>query len=133
MGRFIGIRPMKSAKRYIFLFVILPCLLVIPTLVLMMFSMRWDRFPEATQIKSDLNAYASAIALYKLNHGEYPPSENWYAYLTNGRKQPLDPWGDPYIYEKKTVDGITTIELYSSNSDPKDPDQKISFSYDVKE
>ena len=91
---------------------------------------------KPTQLISDLNALASAFELYKINHNDYPPEQDWQSALLPHRPKgrPLtDPWGDPYIYEKDTVDGVTTIKLYSENSDPDDPYQKINYSYEAEE
>ena len=79
--------------------------------------------------QTDLRTLSSALDVYRLDNFTYPSSEqglealiekpvgfpeakNWNAegYL---KKQPVDPWGTPYIYEN--VEG--TVSLYSLGAD----------------
>jgi general secretion pathway protein G len=56
---------------------------------------------KPTQAKSDINAFLSALSLYKLNKGHYPnTSEGLKALVTTKAMSKLnqDPWGRDYVY-----------------------------------
>ena len=58
------------------------------------------------KLKFDFEAIESALALYKLDHGNYPSQEQGFDQLVNDdngsrylAKIPQDPWGNSYIYK----------------------------------
>ena len=56
---------------------------------------------KPTQAKADINAFLSALSLYKLNKGHYPATQEGLKALVNSKamtKINLDPWGRDYIY-----------------------------------
>ena len=79
---------------------------------------------------ADLNVYASALELYKFDHHDYPDAENWHSDLVESGidiKLVKDPWGDPYVYEKRIEGSQAIVRLYSINRDPNDPSQVITL------
>ena len=72
------------------------------------------------KIKFDFEAIESALALYKLDNGKYPPQELGFDHLVNGdngskylSKIPQDPWGSNYIYKMEN----NVVEIISTGSD----------------
>lgn len=56
---------------------------------------------KPTQAKADINAYLSALSVYKLNKGRYPSSQEGLKVLVESKsmkKLVLDPWGRDYVY-----------------------------------
>ena len=56
---------------------------------------------KPTQAKQDINAYLSALSLYKINHNGYPSTQEGLKAIVspNGiKKIKPDPWGRDYIY-----------------------------------
>ena len=56
---------------------------------------------KPTQAKADINAYLSALSVYKLNKGHYPSTQEGLKVLVDTKamkKLVLDPWGRDYIY-----------------------------------
>ncbi len=58
------------------------------------------------KLKFDFEAIESALALYRLDHGNYPSQELGFDQLINDgkgskylAKTPQDPWGNSYIYK----------------------------------
>lgn len=91
--------------------------------------------------ESDINAsIAVALDLYELDNGRYPTTEqglkalleepksspaprNWNGpYL---RREPVDPWGNPYQYRYPTARPGLDYELYSLGPDGVDSDKNI--------
>ena len=72
------------------------------------------------KLKFDFEAIESALALYKLDHGNYPSQEQGFDQLVNDDngsrylvKIPQDPWGNNYIYKFSE----NKIEIISSGPD----------------
>ena len=72
------------------------------------------------KLKFDFEAIESALALYKLDHGNYPSQEQGFDQLVNDDngsrylvKIPQDPWGNSYIYKFSE----NKIEIISSGPD----------------
>ena len=56
---------------------------------------------KPTQAKSDINAFLSALSVYKLNKGHYPTTQEGLKKLVENKsmsKLSPDPWGRDYIY-----------------------------------
>lgn len=56
---------------------------------------------KPTQAKADINAFLSALSLYKLNKGRYPSSGEGLKVLVTSKamsKLNQDPWGREYVY-----------------------------------
>lgn len=56
---------------------------------------------KPTQAKSDINAFLSALSLYKINKGHYPTTQEGLKRLVETKamsKINQDPWGRDYIY-----------------------------------
>ena len=73
------------------------------------------------KLKFDFEAIESALVLYKLDNGKYPPQELGFDILVNGdggskylSKIPQDPWGNNYIYK---IDSQNNIEIISLGPD----------------
>jgi general secretion pathway protein G len=69
---------------------------------------------KETAAKADIATFSTALGIYDVDNGGYPkgrnglqalvqkPSgtQNWHGpYLENKTTVPLDPWGNPYVYE----------------------------------
>ena len=72
------------------------------------------------KLKFDFEAIESALALYKLDNGKYPPQELGFDHLINGDngskylfKIPEDPWGSKYIYKMEN----NVVEIISIGPD----------------
>ena len=99
------------------------------TFLFLTFGVRVQPRVHRHVLESDLNVYASAMELYRINHGDYPPAKHWHTHIhpdIASDRLPLDPWGDPLIYQKTTSNGVTTIRLFSMKSDPSDSSQFIT-------
>lgn len=56
---------------------------------------------KPTQAKADINAFLSALSMYKLNKGRYPTTQEGLKRLVETKamvKISEDPWGRDYIY-----------------------------------
>ncbi len=56
---------------------------------------------KPTQAKADMNAFLSALSMYKINKGRYPSSQEGLKVLVQTKamtKINPDPWGREYIY-----------------------------------
>ncbi len=92
--------------------------------------------------ESDINAnIAVALDMYEIDNGRYPTTDqglralrerpttqpaprNWNGpYL---RRDPIDPWGNPYQYRYPTSRAGVDYELYSLGPDGVDSDQNIN-------
>lgn len=79
---------------------------------------------RATRVKTDLKTLSGALAMYRLDNGDYPTSEQglkalfekpatapvpqaWRSYVTEA---PTDPWSNPYTYSNDGA-GYTITSL----------------------
>jgi general secretion pathway protein G len=56
---------------------------------------------KPTQAKADINAFLSALSMYKLNKGRYPTTQEGLKRLVETKAMSSinkDPWGQDYIY-----------------------------------
>jgi general secretion pathway protein G len=83
---------------------------------------------RATTAKTDIKTLSSALAMYRLDNGDYPTAEQglkalavppspappaWHSYV---QEEPKDPWGRDYVY---TVEGGTfTITSLGKDGKP---------------
>ncbi|QSQ21274.1 type II secretion system protein GspG [Pyxidicoccus parkwayensis] len=54
------------------------------------------------QVRFELRTLSSMVRVYFFKNGRLPPNESWAEELVRLHvleQQPLDPWGNPYIYE----------------------------------
>jgi general secretion pathway protein G len=78
---------------------------------------------------TQIGAFATALDLFEVDNGKYPPGKNglndlivkpryasadWHEYLD---KIPLDPWGNPYIYEFPGRHRPNSYDLSSAGPD----------------
>ncbi|MBN1268001.1 MAG: type II secretion system major pseudopilin GspG [Kiritimatiellae bacterium] len=82
------------------------------------------REAEISAAKADIANISTALNLYELDNGEYPPSleglitspggaQNWRGpYLQKG--MPKDPWGNPYLYSRPGSHNPHGFDLSSS-------------------
>ena len=74
-----------------------------------------------TKVKNDILTIESAIDLYKLDFGEYPPNDKGLSSLTEDKdnlylkRVPLDPWNNPYHYANPGKH--LTIDIFTLGSD----------------
>lgn len=95
---------------------------------------------KVTVTKSDLNAVAAALEMYRLDNHHYPstqqglealvkkpsgspPARNWNSggYL---KRLPLDPWGNPYVYLAPGSRG--PFDLYSHGADGREGGSELN-------
>ena len=95
---------------------------------------------KVTVTKSDLNAVAAALEMYRLDNHHYPstqqglealvkkpsgspPARNWNSggYL---KRLPLDPWGNPYVYLAPGSRG--PFDLYSHGADAREGGSELN-------
>lgn len=88
---------------------------------------------QETRVQTDIQAISTQLKIYQATNGFYPSSEqNLDALVTrpttapvpkNWRMQfeklPVDPWGNPYIYEVPGKKNPNSFDLYSAGPDTK--------------
>ncbi|MBN2490594.1 MAG: type II secretion system protein GspG [Planctomycetes bacterium] len=57
---------------------------------------------KVAQAINDINVLGNAVEMYYLKHNELPESLDEIAAELKGETIPPDPWGNDYIYEKKS-------------------------------
>ncbi|MBV1905294.1 MAG: type II secretion system major pseudopilin GspG [Pseudomonadales bacterium] len=90
-----------------------------------------DDQARATAVQTDLQGLGNALELYKLDNFQYPSTDQGLAALISRpggfpepknynpggylrkKKEPVDPWKNPYVY----VQGGSDYELYSLGAD----------------
>ena len=95
-----------------------------------------DRPEEARRTKAQvqIRSLEEALGLYKLDNGTFPTTEQKLEALveqpTVGRiptryreggymkKDPLDPWGNPYVYHSPGIHGDYDIISYGADGEP---------------
>jgi general secretion pathway protein G len=78
---------------------------------------------KPTQAKADINAYLSALSLYKVNKGRYPTSQDGLQSLVTAKmmtKLNQDPWGRDYIYRFPGKINNAEPEIISLGDDGKE-------------
>jgi general secretion pathway protein G len=83
---------------------------------------------RATTAKTDISTLSGALAMYRLDNGDYPTAEQglkalavapspappaWHAYV---QTEPKDPWGHDYVYT--VADGSFTITSLGKDGKP---------------
>lgn len=128
-------RPSKSQRGFtlIEIMVVVVIIGILGAIVVPQFMSRPDQ-AKVTATKTDIQAIATALEMYRLDNFQYPSTQqglealhkkpsglpaarNWntQGYL---KSLPVDPWGTPYQYLNpgvKSVDG--SFDLYSLGSD----------------
>ncbi len=94
--------------------------LVVPNVVRKLFV------ANVTKAKADIVTIAGAVDQYAIeNSGRYPetievlvtPDENGYTFLDR-ETVPVDPWGNPYIYEPASSGGKFRVISYGKDGTP---------------
>lgn len=89
---------------------------------------------RVTKAETQIKSFESALAMYKLNNGFFPSTEQRLDALvkkpTTGRipknykeggyisKIPLDPWGNPYVYLCPGTHGDYDLLSYGADGEP---------------
>jgi general secretion pathway protein G len=96
------------------------------------FSMnRIGESAKLSQVESDFKSFESAIAMYKLNAGQVPTTQQGLKALVEKpsstpvprrwtqvmKKVPQDPWGKPYGYRFPGKKNAADYEMYSAGAD----------------
>lgn len=92
---------------------------------------------RVTAAKSDIQAIANALELYRLDNGHYPSTDQGLEALVNRpsgypeprnwdpegylKRIPVDPWGEPYMYVNEERD----YDIYSFGSDRQEGGQGV--------
>ncbi|NJM37997.1 MAG: type II secretion system major pseudopilin GspG [Akkermansiaceae bacterium] len=83
------------------------------------------------QVESDFKSFESSVAMYKLNAGQLPTTQQGLKALVEKpsstpvprrwiqimKKVPLDPWGKPYAYRFPGKKNAADFEIYSAGPD----------------
>lgn len=72
------------------------------------------------QAKADINAYLSALELYKINNNKYPSTSEGLAKLASTNKKikiVQDPWGRDYVYRFPGKIDTSSPEIISLGAD----------------
>ncbi len=71
-----------------------------------------------TKAQQDIKAITGALDIYRLNHGDYPGSDEGLRVLVSNylNKLPKDPWGQDYIYVNPGNKG-GEIDVYTLGKD----------------
>ena len=73
-----------------------------------------------TQAKSDINAFLTALSMYRINKGQYPSTQQGLNVLVETRsmsKINVDPWGNDYIYRFPGKKNPSEPEIISKGED----------------
>lgn len=100
---------------------------IVSTLVVMNVINRPDE-ARVTTARANISTLSSALAMYRLDNGDYPSAEQglkalavqpsppppaWRPYV---QEEPKDPWGNPYVYS--VADGSYTITSLGKDGKP---------------
>jgi general secretion pathway protein G len=86
---------------------------------------------KISQVESDFKSFESSVAMYKLNAGQFPTTQQGLKALVEKpsstpvprrwvqvmKKVPNDPWGAPYGYRFPGKKDASDFELYSKGPD----------------
>lgn len=87
---------------------------------------------KITAAKSDISSFSTALGIYEVDNGGFPKgrnglqslvqrpnnAQNWHGpYLQDKTTVPLDPWGNPYVYECPGKHNPTSFDLMSMGPD----------------
>lgn len=115
------------------LLLVLVILGVLAALVVPKFANRGQQARE-TAAKSDINAITIALETYEVDNGGFPEDlnalmaapasvDNWNGpYL---RRDPKDPWGNPYVYRYPGQRNPNGFDLYSFGPDGREGNDDI--------
>ncbi|MGU9978174.1 MAG: type II secretion system major pseudopilin GspG [Candidatus Oxydemutatoraceae bacterium WSBS_2016_MAG_OTU14] len=113
-------RTKRAGFTLIEILVVVAILAILATLVVPNIMDSPDRARQAS-VKHDINSISSALAIYRLDHANYP---NSLQDLSSGSRKylkevPLDPWNNPYQYEKggHRSGGKYKFDLFSYGAD----------------
>jgi type II secretion system protein G len=98
-----------------------------------------ETLPKTQVLVADLKPLSMALAMYRLNTGDYPSEDDGLSALitrpasleTSARwvqflpKLPTDPWGNPYVYERTGEAQDAIVRIYSTSSRPDSPDEYL--------
>jgi general secretion pathway protein G len=76
-----------------------------------------------TQAKSDINAFLTALNMYRINNGKYPTTQQGLKALVENKtmtKVTQDPWGRDYIYRFPGKKNPNEPEIISVGDDAKE-------------
>jgi len=88
---------------------------------------------QETRVQTDIQAITTQLKIYQATNGFYPSGEQGLEALVNRpttapvpknwrmqfEKLPLDPWGNPYLYEVPGKKNPRSFDLYSAGPDTK--------------
>lgn len=87
---------------------------------------------KITAAKSDISSFSTALGIYEVDNGGFPKgrnglqslvqrpnnAQNWHGpYLQDKSTVPLDPWGNPYVYECPGKHNPASFDLMSMGPD----------------
>ena len=121
-------------------------LLLVLTILAILAGIVLPKFTGATKTakssaaKTDISSFKTALAMFEMDNGNYPSGRNglqalivkpsgtgtskWHKYL-DVDKIPLDPWGNPYVYECPGRHNPDGYDVYSMGPDNKGGNDSI--------
>ena len=121
----------RRAFTLIEMLVVILILSILAALIIPRLIGRTDQ-AKVAKAKSDIASLTSLLEAYRLDNGKYPTTEegldvlrtkpsdapNWKGPYTE-KPIPLDPWGNPYVYQSPGPNGEDFfIESYGSDGQP---------------
>lgn len=129
-------RTNRSARRGFTLLELLLVLVILGVLAALVVPKFVGRGEDArkTRAESDINAISTALETYEVDNGGFPDSldalmtapasaDKWHGpYL---RRDPMDPWGNEYVYRYPGQKNPNGFDLYSFGPDGREGNDDI--------
>jgi general secretion pathway protein G len=125
----LGVRPRQSGFTLVELLLVLVILGVLAAIVVPKFSNRTEQARQTAAV-SQISTFSTALDAYEVDTGSYPQGKNGLSALVqqprdaNGwrgpylqKDVPLDPWGNPYVYECPGKHNTSGYDLSSMGKD----------------
>lgn len=134
LGRGAGVQA--RAFTLVELLLVLVILAVLAMVVVPKFTGRSEQARE-TAARTDISNIDTALGMFEVDNGRYPTTDEWptalfqrpgNARVWNGpylKKQPVDPWGNPYVYRYPGTRVQGEPDLYSLGADGREGNDDI--------
>jgi general secretion pathway protein G len=127
--RSLGFRPRASGFTLVELLLVLVILGVLAAIVVPKFSNRTEQARQTAAV-SQISTFSTALDAYEVDTGSYPQGKNGLSALVQQPRDasgwrgpylqkdvPLDPWGNPYVYECPGKHNTSGYDLSSMGKD----------------
>lgn len=124
-------RALRRAFTLVELLLVLTILAILAGIVLPSMVGRGEQ-ARVTAAKSDIHSLSTALNMFEVDNGSFPKgrtglqslvqkpnnAQNWHGpYLADKTSIPLDPWGNPYVYECPGKHNVNSFDLLSMGPD----------------